>query len=117
MVFFNAQTHDYSGYSTHEANGSTSHVIEGPDGSKIVIILPGSGIGDQTSYSLDAIYMSYTERYGSNDLAPKVWKASSGALELLPCPDGGVAWAASGRFAPLSQTATGQFDLRFRGRC
>jgi hypothetical protein len=113
--FIDPQVQNYEGYQVIDrGNGEFTHIFGNPDQFKIVIILQTND--PLESFDLATIYMSYTEKFGSGDLMPKVWKASAGSLVITPCPDTGKGWAAIGHFAPLSDSATGEFDMKFTGR-
>ena len=91
---------------------------------KFVIILPNL---NPAQYDLGKVYMSYTEKKDANDHNPRVWKAATGELDVVQCPDGGLAvrtvegatssfMALASLFQPLaasSNTATGDIDIGF----
>jgi hypothetical protein len=43
------------------------------------------------TYDLSTTYMSYTEKTSDTDPSPRVWKATSGTLQVLSCSGGGKA--------------------------
>jgi hypothetical protein len=104
---------DLPGYQMVTVGASTTHIFGDPNIVKIVIILP-AGVTSGT-FNLSTTYLSYTIKNGSD--TPKVWKATSGTLQVTACPSGGgTGWGADGKFEPLSSTATGELNFDFSGK-
>ncbi len=55
---------------------------------KFVILLHNL---NPATYDLKSTYLSYTEKTTANDKNPRIWQATTGFLQVGPCPEGGLA--------------------------